>query len=83
MVAAPRVERELDDLIVGLAVHDLAALRCDLPGNNVISRASVESRPFASLADTFERGWSPRTLLRGALGDFVVKQLAGAEVSLR
>ncbi len=47
MVAAEMLQREVDDLILGLAADDLAALACDLPGHGLVSRAIVGSRPFA------------------------------------
>src|SRR6185295_6380847 len=40
------LEREVDDLILGLAADDLAALACDLPGHGLVSRAIVGSLPF-------------------------------------
>jgi DNA-binding SARP family transcriptional activator len=47
MVAAEMVEGEVDDLVLGLAADDMAALACDLPGHGLVSRAIVGSRPFA------------------------------------
>ena len=47
MVAAEMLEREVDELILGLAADDLAALACDLPGHGWVSRAIVGSGPFA------------------------------------
>ena len=47
MVAAKMLKREVDDLSLGLAADDLAALACDLPGHGLVSRAIVGSRPFA------------------------------------
>src|SRR3954467_11806966 len=47
MVAAEMLQREADELILGLATDDLAALACDLPGHGLVSRAIVGSRPFA------------------------------------
>src|SRR3954466_13115044 len=47
MVAAEMLQREVDELIVGVAADDLAALACDLPGHGLLSRAIVGSRPFA------------------------------------
>src|SRR3954452_6760628 len=47
MVAAEMVQGEVDDLILGRAADDLAALACDLPGHGLVSRAIVGSRPFA------------------------------------
>jgi SARP family transcriptional regulator, regulator of embCAB operon len=47
MVAAEMLEREVDELILGLAADDLAALACDLPGHGLVSRAMVASHPFA------------------------------------
>src|SRR3954464_3851453 len=47
MVAAQMLPREVDELIVGLAADDLAALACDLPGHELVSGAIVGSRPFA------------------------------------
>src|SRR3954468_11515802 len=47
MVAAEMLQREVDDLIVGVAADDLTALACDLPGHGLVSRAIVGSRPFA------------------------------------
>jgi DNA-binding SARP family transcriptional activator len=47
MVAAQVREREVNDLILGLAADDLAALACDLPGHGLGSGAIVGSRPFA------------------------------------
>jgi DNA-binding SARP family transcriptional activator len=47
MVAPEMLQREIDDLILGLAADDLAALACDLPGHGLVSRAIVGSRPFA------------------------------------
>ena len=41
MVAAEMLEREVDDLILGLAADDLATLACDLPGHGLVSRAIV------------------------------------------
>ena len=35
MVAAKVAQGEVDDLILGLAADDLAALACDLPGHGV------------------------------------------------
>src|SRR3954452_4543299 len=45
MVAAEMVQREVDDLILGVAAHDLAALACDLPGHGSVSRTMVGLRP--------------------------------------
>src|SRR4051795_819743 len=47
MVAAEMVQREVDDLILGLAADDLTALACDLPGHGCCRAAIVGSRPFA------------------------------------
>src|SRR3954471_5651352 len=47
MVAAEMLEREVDDLSLGRAADNLAALACDLPGHGWVSRAIVGSRPFA------------------------------------
>src|SRR3954468_8983308 len=47
MVAAEMLQREVDDLSLGLAADDLAALACDLPGHGLVSRPIVGSRPFA------------------------------------
>ena len=47
MVAAEMVQGEVDDLILGVAADNLAALACDLPGHRLVSRAIVGSRPFA------------------------------------
>src|SRR4051794_32986303 len=46
MVAAEMLQREVDELILGLAAEDLAALACDLPGHGWVSKAIVGSRPF-------------------------------------
>src|SRR3954469_2467229 len=46
MVAAEMLQREVDDLSLGLAADDLAALACDLPGHGWVSRAIVGFRPF-------------------------------------
>src|SRR3954464_4603196 len=51
MVAAEMLEREVDELILGLAADDLAALACDLPGHGLVSRAIVGSRPFAYVGE--------------------------------
>src|SRR5215218_3055305 len=47
MVAAEMLQREVDDLTLGLAADDLAALACDLPGHGLVARAIVGFRPFA------------------------------------
>ena len=47
MVAAEMLERELDELILGLCADDLAALACDLPGHGLLSTLIVGPRPFA------------------------------------
>src|SRR3954462_14911072 len=46
MVAAEMLQREVDDLSLGLAADDLAALACDLPGHGWVSRAIVAFRLF-------------------------------------
>ena len=46
MVAAEMLQREVDDLILGLAADDLPALACDLPGHELVSTAIVGSGPF-------------------------------------
>src|SRR3954464_11774566 len=47
MVAAEMLQREVDDLSLGLAADDLAALACDLPGHGWLLRAIVGFRAFA------------------------------------
>jgi SARP family transcriptional regulator, regulator of embCAB operon len=47
MVAPEMLQREVDELILGLAADDLAALACDLPGHGIGSGAIVGSGPFA------------------------------------
>src|SRR5678810_1153909 len=51
MVAAEMIQREVDELILGLAADDLTALACDLPGHGWVSRAIVGSRPFAYVGE--------------------------------
>src|SRR3954468_20804366 len=60
MVAAEVLQGEVDDLILGLAANDLAALASDLPGHDWYR--GRWSRPGLSrmLTERLERGWSAR-----------------------
>src|SRR5436190_17565098 len=55
MVAAEMVEREVDDLILGLAADDLAALACDLPGHGVGIEGDCR---VAAFRVCWPKGWS-------------------------
>src|SRR3954447_136608 len=83
MVAAEVIEGEVDDLILGLAAHDVAALACDLPGHWWVSRAIVRAGPFAyvdrNLGGTLERANDTYVQLCGRL----VVELRGRRVEQR
>src|SRR3954464_3098859 len=61
MVAAEMLQREIDELILGLAADDLAALACDLPGHEWVSKRLSGPGLSRMLAETLERGWSAAT----------------------
>src|SRR4051794_8374906 len=61
MVAAEMLPREVDELIVGLAADDLAALACDLPGHELVSGRLSGPGLSRMLAERLERGWSALT----------------------
>src|SRR4051794_28784849 len=61
MVAAEMLQREIDELILGLAADDLAALACDLPGHGWVSKRLSGPGLSRMLAETLERGWSAAT----------------------
>jgi SARP family transcriptional regulator, regulator of embCAB operon len=77
------VEGEVDDLILGLAADDVAALACDLPGHWLVSSAIVGSRPFPyvdrKVGATLERADDTYVQL---CGRFVV-ELHGSRVEQR
>src|SRR3954454_18877234 len=61
MVAAEMLQREADELIIGLAADDLAALACDLPGHGLVSGRLSGPGLSRMLAQRLERGWSAGT----------------------
>src|SRR4029079_18565931 len=83
MVAAEMLQREVDDLGLGLAADDLAALACDLPGHGLVARAIVGSRDFtyvgAKVGPRLERADNTYVQL---CGPFVV-ELQGRRVEQR
>src|SRR3954466_12481830 len=67
MVAAEMIQREVDELILGLAADDLAALACDLPGHGWVSRRLSGPSLSRMLAQRLERGGARGRHLRAAL----------------
>src|SRR3954464_6195617 len=61
MVAGEMLEREIDELVLGLAADDLAALACDLPGHGWISARLSGPGLSRMLAERLERGWTTPT----------------------
>src|SRR3954451_16955449 len=61
MVAAEMLQREVDELVLGLAADDLAALASDLPGHGWVSGRLSGPGLSRMLAQRLERGWSAGT----------------------
>jgi alpha-beta hydrolase superfamily lysophospholipase len=63
------LQRELDDLMLGLAANDLAALACDLPGHGWLSSRLLAAHLSRMLHQRLERGWSAkRTPMSSSVG---------------
>src|SRR4051794_18956316 len=56
MIAAEMVQGEVDNLILGLAADDLAALACDLPGHDCYRERWSPAGLSRMLTETLERG---------------------------
>src|SRR3954454_9602177 len=56
MVAAEMLQREVDDLTLGLAADDLTAFACDLPGHGVVTGRWSGPGLSRMLAERLERG---------------------------
>src|SRR3954468_9806422 len=61
MIAAEMLQREVDDLSLGVAADDLAALACDLPGHGWYRGRLSGPGLSRMLTERLERGWSART----------------------